>query len=69
MKNAFLTMKVEPELKKKIERMAQLERRSFSDQAAFLAELGIKVLEHQTGPEYAERGFAPMGAVREEAIA
>ena len=61
MKNAFLTIKVEPELKEKIERMAKTERRSLADQAAYLAELGIKAIERQPGPVYADRNPAPVG--------
>jgi hypothetical protein len=61
MKTAFLTIKVERELREKIEAMAKAERRSFADQTAYLAELGIKVLERQFGPLYVDRNPAPVG--------
>jgi predicted transcriptional regulator len=61
MKNAFLTIKVEPELRERIEAMAKAERRSLADQTAYLAELGIKALERQIGPMYANREPVPMG--------
>jgi hypothetical protein len=62
MKNTFLTIKVELELKKKIEAMAKAERRSLASQTAYLTELGIKALERQLNPLYADRNPAPMGA-------
>ena len=53
-KSAFLTIKVEPELKKKVENMALKDRRSFANQASYLVELGIKVIEQQLKTEYAK---------------
>jgi hypothetical protein len=61
MKNAFLTIKVESELREKIKALAKVERRSLADQTAYLAELGIKALERQIGPLYVNRNPAPMG--------
>jgi predicted transcriptional regulator len=51
MKNSFLTIKVEPELRARVKTIAEKERRSIADQTAYLMELGIKALEGQTGPD------------------
>jgi hypothetical protein len=49
-KENCIAMKIDSPLKKRIEEMAQLERRSFADQAAYLIEKGLAALERKTEP-------------------
>jgi predicted transcriptional regulator len=44
-KTAFLSIKMDSELRTKIENLAKAERRSFADQAAYLIEKGLNTLE------------------------
>jgi hypothetical protein len=44
-KEAFVAIRMEPALKKKIVSIAQKERRSIADQAAYLMEKGLLALE------------------------
>ena len=63
MKEAFLTIKVETELREKVAQMAKKEKRSIAAQTAYLMELGIKVLESQSGisdPSYVLKGVGPV---------
>jgi hypothetical protein len=62
MKNATLTIRVETNLREKVINMAKRERRSLADQTAYLMELGLKSLENDSNPLYADRNPAPMGA-------
>jgi predicted transcriptional regulator len=69
MKNVTLTIRVETELKNKVFELAKKERRSIADQTAYLMEMGLKALEARSGPMYADRSPAPMGAaLAEEAL-
>ena len=47
LKTAHVTMKITTPLKRRIEEMAKKERRSFADQAAYLIEKGLLVMERQ----------------------
>jgi predicted transcriptional regulator len=64
MKNAFLTIKVEPELRERVEQLAKKEHRSIADQTAYLMELGIKAMEGRfSDPSYTLLEAGPvMGA-------
>ena len=48
-KTAHMTIRMEPPLRKRIEDLAKKERRTNSDQVAYLVEKGLSVLE--AGPE------------------
>jgi predicted transcriptional regulator len=45
MNNKCLSIGIDPEIKERLEAMAQAERRSLEDEAAYLVEKGVRVLE------------------------
>ena len=45
MTKGYMTIRIEPPLKEKVEEMAKAERRRFSDQVIFLMERGLDALE------------------------
>jgi predicted transcriptional regulator len=51
MKDAYMTIKLDTPLRERVEALAQAERRSLADQAAYLMEKGLAALEHQKQPE------------------
>jgi hypothetical protein len=45
MKNTYLTVKVEPEFRTVVEKMAKSDRRSLADETLYLMEIGLKFVE------------------------
>jgi len=54
MTKGYMTIRLEPPLKKKVMALAKEERRRFSDEVIFLMEKGLSVLEQKTAPQPAK---------------
>jgi len=51
MTKGYMTIRLEPALKKKVLELSKTERRRFSDQVVFLLEKGLLALEQKTAPQ------------------
>ena len=50
-KGAWVAIKIDTNLRKQIEKLAENERRSLADQAALLMEKGLSVLKQKAAPQ------------------